>query len=252
MSIHATFQRYGALAAGHKLLYRALGRCVLLHVTHLVTMRLDQLSQETAVNSNDGIEFRPLSRDEFLEFATGSDLDLDRTLADRIAPPLDTCFGAIKDDTLIAYFWIATDSIEAVHNSQGSEESGVALSFPANTIYTYNALVHPDHRGAGLYTRLVLAGCKWAHETLGVDRLISTVDWTNFSAIRSCRRQGRKSIGLICRIGCFGRRFTFVPPNAKLYGVKCGAAAVVKNRKLHVSVASQSGPLTWHAPVPTA
>lgn len=252
MSIHATFQRYGVLAAGHKLLYRALARCILLHVTHLVTLRLDQPSQEAETTPQDGIEFRPLTSEEFLTFAANSDLNLDRALADRISPPLDTCFGAVKDDRLIAYFWIATDSIEAVHNSQGTEESGVALSFPANTVYTYNALVHPDHRGAGLYIRLVRAGCKWAHETLDVDRLISTVDWTNFSAIRSCRRQGRKSIGLIWRIGFFGRRFTIVPSKAKFYGVKCGAAAVVKDRNLHTSIACQSGHRPWHTAAPTA
>jgi RimJ/RimL family protein N-acetyltransferase len=246
MKIRETFQRYGALAGCHKLLYRVAQRCLLLNVTHLVTMSLDEPSDNDPA---DGIEFRPLSRNEFSAFVERSDLKLDLSLADRIAPPMDTCFGAVEDDRLIAYFWLATDSIEAIHNSQGSEESGVALSFPADTVYTYNAFVHPDHRGAGLYTQLVHAGCAWAHETLGMDRLISTVDWTNFSAMRSCRRQGRRSIGLIWRIGLFGRLFTIVPRNAKAYGVKCGKAAVVTSRSHQDSCAGNEEDYNWHSPL---
>lgn len=249
MQIKQTVQRYGALAACHRLLYRVVQRCILLNVTHLVTMSLDEPSSDK--EPVDGIEFRPLSRDEYLAQVEDSDLELDPSLAERISPPLDTCFGAIKDDRLIAYFWLATDSIEALHNSHGSEASGVALSFPANTVYTYNALVHPDYRGAGLYTQLVRAGCDWAHQTLRTDRLISTVDWTNFSAIRSCRRQGRRSIGLIWRFGLFGRLFTFVPRNAKKYGVKCGNAATVKSRNLPESIASEVSDHKWHGPLQT-
>ena len=228
MGVKDTFRRYGWLAASQQALYRLVQRCLSLHVTHLMTMRLDQPNCNPELT--DEIDFRPLTCDEFTELANQSDLKLDTALAKRISPPLDSCFAGVRHGRLVAFLWLATDSIEASHNSTGDGDPGVALSFPANTVYTYNAFVHPRDRGKGIYAHLVHAGCLWAHQVLQVDRLISTVEWTNRAAIRGCRRQGRRSIGLIWQIVLFGPAVHLCTIGRKNLWDRMRNAANVKSR----------------------
>jgi GNAT superfamily N-acetyltransferase len=130
----------------------------------------------------------------------------------------------------VGYYWMAIDSIEAINNSDGSESTGVEMSFPPDVMFSYKAFVHPSYRGQGLYADLVYSACHWAHRNLGVNTLVSTTDWTNFAALRSCRRQGRKSLGLIWRFGLAGRYLTLQPSLAASYGIRVGQQAQVKAR----------------------
>lgn len=163
-----------------------------------------------------------------LDPAMGLDVDL----IGRVRCGLDYCFGAFIDDRLIGYYWIAKDSIEAIHNSDGTERSGVPMSFPSNYVFAYKAFVHEDYRGRGFYSELVHHACRWAYRHLQVDMLISTADWTNYAALRSCRRQGKKSLGLVWRFGIFDCLFTRGPNAARCHGILVGQRARIKTRQV--------------------
>ena len=223
-----TWKRYGLLAAVHVLSYRMAQRLAVVDVTNL--MLLDLATIKTPVDS-ERVVYRPLSHDEVIAYAVRDPaLDLEPSMAQRIQGNLDVCFGAIVGDRLVGYSWLALNSIEAIHNSAGTEQSGVAISFPPNTIFSYKAFVLPTFRGRGLYGKLVEAAGYWAYAHRGVKHHLSTTDWTNFAAKRGCERQGRRRIGRIWRVAVAGRSLTFAPRAAAAYGIQIGHRADVTRR----------------------
>lgn len=219
-------RRYGSLAAYHTLGYKLAQRCLVLDITHLMVL------DTSAVLSGNEIQatFRPLDFGEVVAFARSTESELDFSVARRLCDNLDYCFAALVDGQLAGYCWLALDSIEAIQNRGDSDATGVALSFPEDVIFLYKALVNPRYRGQGVYTAMVRAAAQWAREEQGIRHLVSTADWTNYAALRSCRRQGLRSLGRIWRIGVPGCMFTFGPSKAAQYGICFGDDARVTRR----------------------
>lgn len=219
-------KRFGWRAACHTLAYKLVQRCIVLDITHLMVLDLCDLPSE----HQNKADFHTLSHGEVSMFARNADLDLDPTIADRLHGDKDVCFAVMVAGELAGYYWLAFDSIEAIHNSAGTEETGVAMSYPTDRVFGYNAFVRPEYRGHGLYAQLVLAAARWAHEQKGIRFLVSTVDWTNYAAMRSCQRLGRRSLGLIWRFGIRGKMFTVGPPAAGRHGIQLSDKAIVTKR----------------------
>ena len=112
-------------------------------------MVLDIADSSAVKSRNEGTLFRLLTRDEVTAFAQDRELELDASMALRLDSGIDFCFGALVDGELVGYYWLALNSIEPSHNRLGTEASGVALSFPTDAIFSYNAFVHPSLRGRG-------------------------------------------------------------------------------------------------------
>lgn len=226
MSLLADWKRYGPLAAGGSIAYRIAGRCLVFDVTDLMVLDVTDLEPVQRAAAT----VRPLSHDEVVALAADPKLDLDRSIASRLRGRLDLCFAAFVGEKLAGYYWLALDSIEAAHNRGVCEESGVAVSFPHNAAFAYKAFVHPAFRGQGLYGELVHAAGRSMHQRYGTRWLISTADWLNHAARRSCYRHGFQFVGRIWRFGCLGRYFTLAPKTAALYGIRVGEHATVSSR----------------------
>ncbi len=199
---------------------------MVLDITHLMIADVTELPPTRDLT----LAFRPLSFDEIVTFAEDVEFDLDSTVANRLLGNLDVCIGVFESGSLAGYYWLALDSIEAIHNSAGSQETGVPLSFPSDAVFAYKALIHPSYRGRGLYEELVRAAGQWARQNLGSRYLISTSDWTNRAALRSCQRQGLHHVGRIWRFGFrFANTFfTFGPQQiAFRHGIQFGRQAKV-------------------------
>ena len=95
-------------------------------------------------------------------------------------------------------------------NRGASLLTGVGVSFPASICFMYKGFVHREFRGRQIYGRLMsraltaLAGRKITH-------MLSTAEWTNFSALKSCYRIGFRYLGLIWRFGYSWRMCTVTP-----------------------------------------
>ena len=80
--------------------------------------------------------------------------------------------------------------------------------------YFYNGFTRPEFRGRGLYVALMgqglraLAGC-------GVRSLVASVHWTNWAALKSCRRLGFTDLGCFVAVG-HGRFRLLFPPRAAM------------------------------------
>lgn len=225
--LHA-WKKYGPRAACHALAYKIAKRCIVLDVTHLMVLDVAQLPRVDDVPA----EFRPLGFAEVLEWSANSETDLDRAIACRLQGDLDICFGAFVGNQLAGYLWLAFDSIEAVHNRGDSEATGVAMSFREDAVFLYKAFVQPQFRGRRLYADLMHAAGCWIYQHHGVRFVIATTDWTNYSALRSCHRQGFRSLGRVWRFGVPGWMKTVGPRSAASRGISFGRDTEVTPRSL--------------------
>lgn len=215
-SVQSTAQRFGILPAAHLAFYRLCQRLMVLDVEHL--MLLDTLSRDYSAPGLRGVVTRSLDPFEVDAFAANPDNDLDDTMLDRIALPNNYCFAAIDGDCLAGYAWFALESIPPEHNCGSHPLSGVGLSFPSHLAYMYKGFILPKYRGNGLYGFIISQAKKFLAEQ-GVTQLICNVDWTNYSAIRSCRSVGYTSLGYVWRFGIPLKMFTVPPLSARRYGI---------------------------------
>lgn len=210
-----TWQRFGTKAAIRQVADR-LGRAAIgLQVVEVVWLEPEGIKVPLDVDPQ--FEFRFLKSDEVARFASDPANDLDAAMVDRAAAGRDLCFAALAGDHLAAYGWYALNEIEAEHNF------GVAMSYPANVAYMYKGFTHPEFRGARLHG----LGMGLALKNLaqfGVNRLVSTVAWTNNASMQSCNRLGYQRLGRIVTVGGTAFRVVQTPRAALALGVQFGAA----------------------------
>ncbi len=210
-----TWQRFGAKAAILQVVDR-LGRAAIgLQVVEVIWLEPEGIKFSLDVDPQ--FEFRFLKSDEVAKFAAEQANDLDAAMLERAATGRDLCFAALTGDRLAAYGWYALKEIEAEHNF------GVAMSFPANVAYMYKGFTHPEFRGARLHG----LGMGLALKNLaqfGVNRLVSTVAWTNTASMQSCDRIGYQRLGRLVTIGAKTFHVAHAPSIALDLGVRFGAS----------------------------
>jgi hypothetical protein len=215
-SVRSVFGRFGLFRALHFAFYRFLQRLMILDVEHVFL--LDAPSREDLACRIPGVVVRSLDPDKVRAFSANPDNDLDPTMLDRIALPNNYCFAAIDEGCLAGYAWFALEFIPAAHNRGSHPLSGVGLGFPSHMAYMYKGFVLPKYRGNDIYGFIIARAREDLHEQ-GVTQLFCNADWTNYSAIRSCRNVGYKSLGYVWRFGFAWKMFTVSPRAARRYGI---------------------------------
>jgi len=168
---------------------------------------------------HDDVEFCFLTKDKVHSLSQDSTNGLEPSWADRMSSRGDLCFAAFANNRLAGYVWVAFDQVDAENNRGESLLTGVVISFPESICFMYKGFVHREFRGRQIYGRLMsraltaLARRKIAH-------MLSTADWTNFSAHKSCYRIGFRYLGLIWRFGSPRRIFTVTPKSARAMGIR--------------------------------
>ena len=218
-------RKYGTLAVVHEVAYKLARRVMTLDVTHL--MRLSSERVSLPGDESGEFTFQFMTAEDVRRFSGANGLSVE--LASRIKWGRDFCFAALSKDRVAAYAWYALGSIEAEHNRGGTVSSGVAMSFPGDMAFMYKGFTHPDFRGRGLYGQINARALE-ALRSHGVTTVISTADWTNWSALNSCWRLGYEDLGLIWRGGWGQWMFTRVPRKGKTLGINFADNARVQSR----------------------
>lgn len=187
-----------------------------LDVTQLMIL---DAADVVAPDVRDDLEFRFLTATEVRALSQTGIHGLEASLADRISSRGDLCFAAFAQDRLAGYAWFAFDKVDPECNRGESLSTGVGITFPASMSFMYKGFVHREFRGGQIYGRLMshaLTHLASRHIT----HLLSTADWTNFSAQRSCYRVGYRYLGLVWRFGGLGRMFTVAPTLPTSMGIR--------------------------------
>jgi len=205
-------RRYGTGAVLQHLLGRLTQRVAALDVSRLLW--LDAATMAPA-GPDEQFTFRFLNANEVRCFAADAENCLNAALADELVRNgngENCCFAALAEGRLAAYGWYALGVVDARHCG------GVGLSLPAGAAYFYNGFTRPEFRGRGLYVALMGRGLR-ALADRGVRHVLASVHWTNWAALRSCRRLGFTDLGYFPGIGRGRCRLVFPPRAAMRRGI---------------------------------
>ncbi len=201
-------RRYGTGAVLQHLLGRLTRQVAALDFSRLLWLDAAAMAP---VDADEPFTFRFLNADEVRRFAADAENRLDAALAEELLPHgngENRCFAALAEGRLAAYGWYALGAVAARHCG------GVGLKLPAGAAYFYNGFTRPEFRGRGLYVALMGRGLR-ALAGRGVRHVLASVHWTNWAALRSCRRLGFTDLGCFAGIGRGRCRLVF-PPRAAL------------------------------------
>ena len=199
--LNTTRKQFGWSAAGRLLLDRLGARLLQRHVMEVVWLNLKQAESCQPVP---GFEFRFLTAKEVWRFSTDPSLDLDANLAAEVERGQSLCFAALENDRLAAYGWYA------IQRATPSHCFGVGIRLPAHVVYMFKGFTHSSYRGLRLHAAVMGLALATLSER-GIQALISTVEWTNESSLRSCDRLGFERLGRISQTGSFGARRVSIP-----------------------------------------
>lgn len=197
--------------------YRSAQRLVDVKVGHVLWLEVANIND--SLRPDAAYTFRFLSAEEVRAFSPEAEGSLPPAMADRIAAGNDFCFAALAGPRLAAFGWFALGNIEPEHNA------GTALSYPADVAYMYNGFTVPDFRGQRLHGLVKALGLR-ALADRGASKLLSTVDWTNWSSLRSNFRLGCIDLGRTgaVRLGRF--HLGYYPRAAKRLGIRFANDAI--------------------------
>jgi GNAT superfamily N-acetyltransferase len=196
--------------------YRVAQRCIVLDITHLMILDANTV---VAPATDDELTFDFSTPDEVASLIGDDASGLDGAMVDRMSHDGDFCLAAFANNQLAGYAWFAFEQVEPECNQGESLLTGVGLSLPLSMCFMYKGFVHREFRGRRVYGRLLsraltlLFGRKITH-------LLSTADWANFSAHKSCYGIGFRHLGLVWRFGYPRRMFTVTPNTAKPLGIR--------------------------------
>jgi GNAT superfamily N-acetyltransferase len=121
------------------------------------------------------------------------------------------CVGALHDDALLGYIWLAFGSTPHV--------GGVWVDFPPDARYSYKSFVRPLWRG-----RRIAAGLAAHADELclkrGRTRTVAFIELHNYASIRSAERMGTKTVGFAGYLICLGMVLAFHSPGARRFGFR--------------------------------
>jgi hypothetical protein len=200
-------RRHGVGAAIARLLDRLAGRLLALEVSRLLWLDVERLQDSPPPrDGGEQLAFRFVTAAEVRTFAADPENCIDATMADALACGRSLCFAAFCGGRLASYGWLAMGSVDP------KDCGGVGLRLPADVAYFYNGFTVPEFRGRGLYPAMI-GRCLRAISESGVGKLLLSVYWTNWAALRSSRCLGCRDLGRF--VGILPGRFrTIFPPRA--------------------------------------
>jgi len=216
----------GPLATGLCALYQLAQCCMTLDVSRLVW--LDGSKARFKEPTDDPcLTFRFLTPEDVREFSADPTNLLDEAFADRLETGQHFCFAAISakqtgERRLAAYAWFAPHRVDAECNQGKHKNTGVDFSYPNHVVFMYKGFTHPEFRGRGLYG-MVNGLAMRSLSDRGITHILSTMDWTNMAARRSCLRLGFSELGLVYRWGWGRWMHTNAPRASRSLGIQVGS-----------------------------
>ena len=211
--VYETVHRFGLNAAAQDIAYRAASKVTEVTMLKVVSLTMDSVDP-LFLTDEAGYTWG------FLDAPTlhgalrrGTPLSMDASFVDGAMARGDRCYGALRDDTLVAYGWYSTQPTPVT-----AIADDMLFHFDSAYSYMYRGYTLPEHRGRRLHG----IGMARAMEALvqgGSQGLVSIVDARNFPSLASCFRLGYRSFGQILCARIAGHDFTYATKGCAPYGV---------------------------------
>ncbi len=231
-SLLRRFRTTGFVATGLFFLYRLAQQLMTLDVTRLVWLEGKVARFEEPTDPS--LTFRFLLPADIRKFSSDPSSELDESFVDRLAGGQHFCFAALStprsgEQQLAAYAWFVLDHVDAEYNQGRQKNTGVSFSYPDHVAFMYKGWTHPDFRGRQLYGLVNGLAMRSLYDR-GITHCLSTMDWTNRAARRSCRKLGFIELELVVRWGwgswmqttSLGRKWKAEGERGKAEGIRIG------------------------------
>ena len=197
-------ERYGASATLHRALMKLVNRVVPFKI--LRAMHVEQVDPAFLACPK-GYSAAFLDAKALAEIAKDPAAELSPQVVQDALAAGDKCLAIFRGDKLAAYSWYSTRPTPAL-----SPE--LLLHFAPSYVYMYKGFTLPGHRGQRLHAiGKTRALCHYRAK--GFLGLISYVESTNLSSLKSNFRMGYETFGSIYVVRLFGRYFAFASPGCK-------------------------------------
>lgn len=151
-----------------------------------------------------------LDKDRLKKFATNSEYELSPKFLEQAMEKGDQCYAILEGDVLASYGWYSNKPT-AIHPEE------LILDFKRQYIYMYKGYTHVNYRGQ----RLHAIGMVWALKRFleeGCKGIVSYVEASNFSSLKSVYRMGYKDCGNIYIAKVFDKYLIHSDNGCKEYG----------------------------------
>ena len=128
----------------------------------------------------------------------------------------DECFAICDGETLAAYGWYSRGPTPI--------DAHLELNFSPDYVYMYKGFTDERYRGQRLHAIGMTMALRH-YRAAGFKGLVSYVESTNYSSLRSCSRMGYKVLGSLYVLKRFGRHFTFTSPSCARFGFRIARLA---------------------------
>jgi len=144
----------------------------------------------------EGLHAAFLSPATLRRFASDPKYDMSASFIDAALAKGDECFGLLHGDDLAAYGWYSFTPTQI-------DPPELRLCFDRDYVYMYKGFTHPDYRGQRLHAFGISLALD-SYLARGFKGLVSYVESTNFSSLRSYARIGYATFGSIYVAKVFG------------------------------------------------
>jgi len=177
-------RKHGVPSAFCEFAFHAARRTANVTVWNAVVVTMDTVDKTFLEEKNRQGRF--LSARELHAFAKEPEYELAEDFLGRALARQNRCFGFVENGVLASYGWYATGPTEA--------GDGLVLRFDPAYAYMYKGFTHPRHRGQRLHAiGMAAALAEFTRE--GKKGLVSYVDASNLSSMKSCLRMGYRTFG---------------------------------------------------------
>jgi hypothetical protein len=194
---------YGAYRAANKVTKVAVLNGLVLTLDKLDRKYLDDPRREKVVVLEPE-QMRPHLKDPENITLGDEGIELAKTRGDR-------CFAIFDGDVLASFGWYSTQPTRLIELGEG-----FVLHFDPAFAYMYNGFTRPKYRGQRLHALGMAAACE-RYTREGKKGLISYVDASNFSSLKSCYRMGYESFGHIGVLKVGDRYLCSATPGCRKY-----------------------------------
>lgn len=153
-----------------------------------------------------------LEEDMLRKFASNSEYEISEKFLNQALEKGDQCYAILDGDTLASYGWYS-DKPTSIYPEE------LVLDFKSQYIYMYKGYTHIKYRGQ----RLHAIGMAWALKCFlekGYKGIVSYVEASNFSSLKSVYRMGYEDCGKIYVAKIFDKYLIHSDNGCKKYGFR--------------------------------
>ena len=162
------------------------------------------------LKGNNRYSYMFLTPDMLFKFAKNQDYDLPEEFLQQALKKGDECYAILDGDTLASYGWYS--------NKPTNISDAIRFHFDNRYIYMYKGYTHKNYRGQRLHAIGMTLALK-EYLSRGLKGIVSYVESTNFSSLKSVYRMGYQDVGKIYILKIFGKYLFHRTKGCREYGV---------------------------------